>query len=493
MIPETVSDTCDSPLVQRLSVKFTADDRWVVTRPFFPGGEARVRSVCHRVSELSDEGVQVILRQVQAEFAARHKDMLSEWTDHFRQALQLVPELAQFTPSRQRLIGAYFTMEYAFASAALFNPSIVLHPDQSGVDEESLRFIMSLRATGEGHVSSIVFRTGTIGPRHHIQFDPPAAHQHRMRLSPDRRYEKALFRRKLCEVVVDESVMDLVMNRLPDSFTMVELEHAIEHIHAEYPDLYLLGETADNMTWLARENYQLSLDEDADISELVVFPQSDNDRMGIEDLRLVRFIDDDHSVRYFGTYSAYNGTHVLPQLMETCDFHHLKIHTLNGPVVQNKGMALFPRRVNGHYCMSSRIDGENLFLMFSNNIQFWETAEMLRAPRQPWEFMQIGNCGSPIETSEGWLLLTHGVGPMRKYCIGAMLLDRDDPLRVIGSLQEPLIAPNEQEREGYVPNVVYTCGALAHHHCLFIPYAMSDSVTGVAVVSLEKLLNELHP
>ncbi len=213
--------------------------------------------------------------------------------------------------------------------------------------------------------------------------------------------------------------------------------------------------------------------------------------MGIEDLRLVRFVDDDLGVRYFGTYTAYNGSHALPQLMETRDFHHLQMHTLNGAVVQNKGMALFPRRIGGQYCMSSRIDGENLFMMFSDNIQFWETAEMLQAPRRLWELMQIGNCGSPIETSEGWLLLTHGVGPMRKYCIGAMLLDRDDPLRVIGDLKEPLIAPTEHEREGYVPNVVYTCGAIVHQDCLFIPYAMSDTSTGFAVAPLERLLGEL--
>jgi predicted GH43/DUF377 family glycosyl hydrolase len=245
------------------------------------------------------------------------------------------------------------------------------------------------------------------------------------------------------------------------------------------------------MHWLARENYRLELPPKADISEMVVFPQSDNESIGIEDLRLVRFVDDDGSVTFYGTYSAYNGSHVLPQLMETKDFHNLHMHTLNGACVQNKGLALFPRRIGGHYCMCSRLDGENLFIMYSDIVEFWESAELLQVPKYPWEFMQIGNCCSPVETEAGWLLLTHGVGLMRGYCIGAMLLDRDDPLKVIGHLSEPLIVPTDDEREGYVPNVVYTCGAIVHGHCLFRPYAMSDSATGFAVVPLDKLLNRL--
>jgi predicted GH43/DUF377 family glycosyl hydrolase len=482
---------CDDALVTRLPIKFTADDRWVVTRPFFPGGEARVRRVCDRVVALSDRQVEQVLAQVRRNFYPRHHRMDLELQEHFNQANDLVPDLSDISETRKLLIGAYFTMEYAFASAALFNPSIVPHPDQSGVGRDSLRFIMSLRATGEGHVSSIVFRTGVIGPDHSVDFSPAPEHRHRMRISPDRRYEKSLFCRKLRAMVVDEQAMTIVMDRIPESFTFVELEHAIEQTHQDQPDMHWLGETTDSMTWLARENYQLSLPAEADISEMVVFPQSDNESMGIEDLRLVRFVEDDGSATFYGTYSAYNGTHVLPQLMQTNDFHQLQMHTLNGACVQNKGLALFPRRIGGHYMICSRLDGENLFLMSSDIVEFWETAELLQVPKHPWEFMQIGNCGSPIETSEGWLMLTHGVGPMRSYCIGAMLLDLDDPLKVIGHLDQPLIVPTAEEREGYVPNVVYTCGALIHQQCLFVPYAMSDTATGFAVVPLEKLLNEL--
>lgn len=482
---------CDFDLVTRLPIRFSADESWVVTRPFFPGGEARVRSVCMRISELSDAEVTEMLGSVKANFDSRHRHIELVWHEHFNQAAKLVPSLGGVSDSRKLLIGSYFTMEYAFASAALFNPSITMHPDQSGISEESLRFIMSLRATGEGHVSSIVFRTGVIGKNHEIDFDPLPEHRYRMKVSPDRRFEKALFCRKLRELVVDEDAMTLVMDSLGNAFTMIELEHAIEQAHQEHPDMYWLGETTSSMTWLARENYTVTISPEASIPEMVIFPQTDNESMGIEDLRLVRFVDDDSSVRYLGTYSAYNGTHVLPQLLETSDFHKLHIHTLNGAAVQNKGMALFPRRIGGQYCMSSRIDGENLYLMFSDNIHFWETAAMMHAPRHPWEFVQIGNCGSPIETSEGWLLLTHGVGPMRRYCIGAMLLDLEDPFRVIGDLQEPLIAPSEQEREGYVPNVVYTCGAIVHGDCLFIPYAMSDAATGFVVAPLQRLLGRL--
>ncbi len=225
--------------------------------------------------------------------------------------------------------------------------------------------------------------------------------------------------------------MNLVMNRLHESFTFVQLEHAIEQTHQAEPEMHWLAETTDSMHWLARENYRLRLPPQADISEMVVFPQSDNESMGIEDLRLVRFVDDDGAATYYGTYSAYNGSHVLPQLIETSDFHDLHMHTLNGSCVRNKGLALFPRRIGGHYCMCSRLDGENLFIMYSDIVEFWETAELLQAPKHPWEFMQIGNCGSPLETEAGWLLLTHGVGPMRSYCIGAMLLDLDTKIGLL--------------------------------------------------------------
>ena len=480
--------------VQRLPVRFESDDRWVITRPFLPGSEARIRNLFQRVSRLSDEEVKGIFHRVVEDFRHRHADIEAVFSRNFEAALISMGDAGEdgrLSSERRLLIGSYFSMEYSVASAALFNPSIVPHPDQTDVSPGSKRFIMSLRATGEGHVSSIVFRTGLIHPDHTIDVDPPGPISHRARLSSDRLYIKQLFRRKLHDIAISETAVNLVMSRLPERFTMVELEHAIGEAHRAEPTELQAEETTESMLWLARENYQLRLPADADISEVVIFPRSENESRGIEDLRLVPFLADDGTTSLFGTYTAFNGYRVLPQLMQTADFRSISIHTLNGACAQNKGMALFPRRINGHYCMCSRIDGENLYIMYSDIIQFWETAELLQAPKHPWEFTQVGNCGSPLETTEGWLLLTHGVGPMRRYCIGAMLLDLDDPLKVIGHLEEPLIRPTEEEREGYVPNVVYSCGALIHNDHLYLPYAMSDAATGFAMVKLDALLEKL--
>jgi len=336
-----------------------------------------------------------------------------------------------------------------------------------------------------------MFRTGIITADHNIHMDPPGRFARRVRISPDRRYDKGLFRRKLHDMATDEAAAQLVLDRLPDQFTFMELDQALTATQAAEPDRFRSPETREGMLWLARSNYELKLSKETDASEVVIFPLTSNESRGIEDLRMVRFVDDDGSITFCGTYTASDGCRILPQLMETRDFLRISIHTLNGACAQNKGMALFPRRIGGHYVMCSRIDGENLYIMYSDMLHFWETAERLHTPRHPWEFVQIGNCGSPLETPEGWLLLTHGVGPMRTYCVGAMLLDLNDPLRVIGYLKEPLIMPTDEDRDGYVPNVVYTCGAMIHNDHLYIPYATSDSVSRFAYVSLDQLLDRL--
>jgi predicted GH43/DUF377 family glycosyl hydrolase len=389
------------------------------------------------------------------------------------------------------LIGSYFTTEYSIESAALFNPSIVLHPRQHNLPAGAVRFILSLRATGEGHVSSIVFRTGVIYSDRRIQMDPPSRLARPIRLVPDGQYDKALFQRKLKDIGVDKSAVDLVLDGLDDSFTLAHLERAITLAREAASEKLQLEETLQGICWLARSNYQLELVREAEASEVVIFPQTSNESRGIEDLRMVRFVDDDGSVTYYGTCTAFDGYRVLPQLIETRDFLNIGVHTINGACARNKGMALFPRRIGGHYVMCSRIDGENLYIMVSDIVQFWETAELLQTPRQPWEFMQIGNCGSPLETPEGWLLLTHGVGPMRTYCIGAMLLDLNDPLKVVGCLDQPLITPTEHERDGYVPNVAYSCGSMIHNGHLYLPFATSDMVTRFAMVSVDHLLERL--
>jgi predicted GH43/DUF377 family glycosyl hydrolase len=330
-----------------------------------------------------------------------------------------------------------------------------------------------------------------IGSDHEIRMEPPSRFTHPIGVHPDKQYRKPRFHRKLTEIDVHGTAVDLVLERLDDSFTMAQLEHAIAAAREAAPGRYLSEDAIEAIRWLARSNYQLELPRDAEPSEMVIFPQTKNESRGIEDLRMVRFVDDDGAVTYYGTYSAFDGFRVLPQLIQTADFLTIGVHTLNGPRVQAKGMALFPRRIGGDYVMCSRIDGENLYIMRSDSAYFWDTAELLQAPRQPWEFVQIGNCGSPLETPEGWLLLTHGVGPMRTYAIGAMLLDLDDPLEVIGILDEPLITPTEKERDGYVPNVVYSCGAMIHNGQVYVPFATSDTATRFATVELDRLLERL--
>ena len=483
----------DVPLeIHRLAARFDSDDRRVITLPFMPGGEPRIRAVLSRVETLSDEQVEQLLAKVMSDFSTRHESIESVLMDNYRQVMAVVGEPRFLSRHRQLLVGSYFTMEYSLESAALFNPSIVPHVDQTGLDPGSVRFIVSLRATGEGHVSSIVFRTGTIDEAGRIHVDPPRRFIARARLAHDQSYHKPLFRRKLKDLTASATAVDKVMAHLDERFTIADLDDAIEAVHQGNGQMPRTQEAFEAMRWLARSNYQLSIPPDDDISQIAIFPQSEAESRGIEDLRLVRFVDDDGSACFMGTYTAWNGYNFLPQLLETPDWQRISVHTLNGKCVQNKGMALFPRRIDGHYVMCGRLDGENLYIMYSDMLHFWESAELLCRPQMPWEFMQIGNCGSPIETDEGWLLLTHGVGPMRQYAIGAMLLDLDDPTRVIGHLSQPLLMPTEQERDGYVPNVVYSCGAMVHAGRLYIPYAMSDLATSFASVELDSLLARLR-
>jgi predicted GH43/DUF377 family glycosyl hydrolase len=477
--------------VRRLPVTFTSDIRRVITRFFDPGGEARIRHVVDRVSNLSGGQVDRLLDDVLLKFRARHSDIASTFEENYRAAMTMIGLSDDLSHNRCLLIGAYLTAEYSIESAALFNPSIVPHHNQRDLPAGAVRFIMSLRATGEGHVSSIVFRTGVITADHQIEIDPCGRLARPIRVVPDKQYDKPLFRRKLKDIGVHEEAMNLVLDRLADSFTLAQLERAVVEARDAGSEHLRLETSFHDIRWLAQSNYQLELPREAEASEVVIFPQTSNESHGIEDLRMVRFVDDDGTVTYYGTCTAFDGYCVLPQLIETRDFFRIGVHTINGACAQNKGMALFPRRIGGHYVMCSRIDGENLYIMVSDIVHFWETAERLRTPRQPWEFVQIGNCGSPLETPEGWLLLTHGVGPMRTYCIGAMLLDLNDPFKVIGCLDEPLITPTERERDGYVPNVAYSCGAMIHDERLYLPFATSDRITRIAMVSLDSLLNRL--
>jgi predicted GH43/DUF377 family glycosyl hydrolase len=495
LMPSTIASSSmvfpTSPVrVRRLPIRLESDERQIIARPFILGS-ARVRSLFNRLQKLSESQVELLLQQVERSYAHRHQHLRGILHEHYISGAEMIGFANGWSRSRQLLAGAYLTMEYSVASAALFNPSVVSHPDQSGVMPGECRIIMSLRATGEGHVSSIVFRTGRITADGSIGLDPLPATLHRSRISPDRFYVRSLFLRKLQEMRISGPPVDTVFGRLPERFTLAQLMQAVEQSRASLAGRTDSSDILATVLWLANSNYHIDLAPDAELSELVIFPMSDEAKNGIEDLRLVRFVDDDGQVTWYGTYTAFNGVRTLPMLMETRDFRRIEFCSLNGAGAMNKGMALFPRRIRGRYVMCTRVDGENLFLATSESVHFWDEATPLATPQDSWELMQIGNCGSPIETDSGWILLTHGVGPMRTYALGAMLLDLDNPARVIGKLREPLIVPTGEDREGYVPNVVYTCGALAHRGELFIPYAMADSKTGVAVVEIDELLRAM--
>lgn len=477
--------------VTRRPEKFISNDRRVITRFFQPGDDTRIRSVIDRVMALSEQDTSKVLADVFRNFADRHKDVGAVFLEHYQKVAHLIDDRDSPSHERQLLIGSYFTMEYSIESAALFNPSIVPHPDQSGVPAGSIRFIMSLRATGEGHVSSIVFRCGVIDGAGDIDFVPSGNFIESAKLIEDRLYRKKTYFIKLIEMGGYNELAGDVLEKLPEDFTLQQLRHALDAFGRETDPAADFQETSRNMLWLARSNYHLVFPEDARPSEVVIFPTTEDESRGIEDARFVRFTDDDGSFIYYGTYTAYNGFRILPQLLETTSFREFHITTLNGRYCQNKGLALFPRKIDGWYMMLSRIDGENLYIMPSKNIRFWNDISKLQVPTYPWEIVQVGNCGSPIETAQGWLVLTHGVGPMRRYCIGATLLDLDDPTKVIRQLEEPLLMPTEEEREGYVPNVVYTCGAMLHGDQLIIPYAIADSATTFATVNMNDLLRHM--
>jgi len=447
----------------------------------------RIPGIISRVLLLSDERAVELLKSVYFNFSDRHKDIAGVFNENFEKISQYVPDGQKISPTKKELIGAYFTMEYSIESAALFNPSIVPHPNQEGVAPGCLRFIMSLRATGEGHISSIVFRSGIIHEDGSILLNPVSEFVEAPKIRHDQSYVRHMFQLKLEHMKAWNKTSIRVFNDLPESFTFSQLKSRISAVKADSENSYD-KQAVKNILWLADSNYFIKFDSKNNISERAIFPISENESKGIEDARFVQFTYDNGDVTYYATYTAYNGVCILPQLLVTKDFVFFDIITLNGEAVQNKGMALFPRKIDGKYVMLSRMDGVNNYIMYSDHLHFWDKAEIIQEPKMPWEFIQIGNCGSPIETSEGWIVITHGVGPMRQYVIGAILLDLENPSKVIAHLEEPFLSPNEEEREGYVPNVVYSCGSLIHNKKLIVPYAMSDITSRIATLDVSDLL-----
>ncbi len=478
--------TASSIRVQRTSTILRPDQSRVLLRPFRHEDPERSRRIIARIMSLPENQVGPLLNDVAAEFSRRHQQIHKSFLERFEQVRDLVMTDEVISEQRQLLIGSYFVCEYSLESAALFNPSIVPHPDQSDTPPDALRFILSLRATGEGHISSITFRTGIIHADHRIEVLPPAGFLTEPRQIPKPSYDKALFERKLLELGLANEFTRRTMDKFGESFALEELRVGLE---VEMNQSAVSDQNAiRGMLALAQSNYEVQFQPQQQLSERVLFPATPSQRNGIEDARFVCFQKDDGSTVYYATFTAFDGKVILPELVETADFLRFRFITLNGPAAENKGMALFPRKVNGLYAMLSRQDNENIYIMFSDDVHFWYERKVLLKPVFPWELVQLGNCGSPIETEAGWLVLSHGVGPLRTYCIGAFLLDLDEPSKVIGRLREPFLKPNQSERQGYVPNVVYTCGALVHNGELIIPYAMADHATGFATVPLDEVL-----
>lgn len=482
----------DRLILCRESFTLTPDKSRVLIQPFGHGSDENCRRVAELVLSLSDEDVERQVETVLGDFSDRHVDLEGLLTERFRQVRHYLPTDGELSHSRRVLVGSYFMSEYALESAALFNPSIVAHPDQSGMAADALRFVLSLRATGEGHISSIEFRCGIVDGQGRVSVDPgPDVVTPPLRVDyPE--FAKEAFHGLLDELGINGHVVGGVLDELGDRFSYPDLERlCAAAIPSAQEGCFELEEILGHIRTLGESNYDVHFAAAVPLSQRILFPRSPTERGGIEDARFVLFREDDGSECYYATYTAYDGELIFPQLLKTVDFLHFRMRTLRGEAARNKGMALFPRRLDGRYAMLSRHDNAKLFLSYSDDLHIWEESLPLAKPVSPWEFAKIGNCGSPIETDAGWLVLTHGVGAMRKYCIGAMLLDRNDPSKVIGRLRDPLIEPAANEREGYVPNVVYTCGALIHGGQVVIPFAMSDYATTVATIGLQELLEAL--
>lgn len=481
--------------ITRKDVLFEPDASRVIAR-FMSSSYDRSMALITRILNFSEKQQKEVLTQVLRDYSKRHRRISLIFENHFKRLdtifkrLNVEPE--SLSSMQKTLIGSYFTMEYSIEAAAFFNPSIFEDPDQTGLVRGEKRVIISFRATGEGHISSIVFRSGVIDDQNNITIEPPG----KMLESPEHvknhTYHKKSFSRKLEEMQNCKcTAYPLMMDRLTDTFTYEELKRYVKEtlmlVQDDPQSLVLLNE----IMWLASSHYEIDFSVDTAISERVIFPIADTEIKGIEDARFVRFTGDDGEITYYATYTAYDGITILPKLLLTKDFYHFKVMPVHGEVAQNKGMALFPRKINGKYAMLCRVDGVNNYIAFSENINVWREAKLLQKPEFPWEFVQMGNCGSPVETPEGWLVITHGVGPVREYVLGVSLLDIENPEIEIGRLTHPLLVPNDKEREGYVPNVVYSCGSMVHEKHLVIPYGMSDYASGYAIVDLAELLSEL--
>ncbi len=444
----------------------------------------RSQALVNRAMSLTEETVESLYEELLDQFSHRHKNIEHTFLKHYKKVKFLIPPDTAISEKRSKLLGAYFSKEYSIQSAALFNPSIVPHPYQENLNEGEKRIIISLRSVGEGHISSIEFREGIVSAEGKISLEPETAFTSCSEKDLNFEYNRNQLKERTSII---SNLNQNIFDKLPDTFTLKEYTDRFHrNAFTEYDDL-----TQKFMDELVDTNYDIEFNADTAISERVVFPSAKGESMGMEDVRFVEFTHEDGKKEYIGTYTAYNGHKITPQLIITKDFIHFEVRTMFGKAVSDKGFALFPEKISGQFMMTARQGGENLTIMTSDDLYNWENYEVIMEPEYGWGLVQQGNCGSPIKTDKGWLLITHAVGPLRKYTISAVLLDLDNPGKIIGKLKEPLISPNEDEREGYVPNVVYSCGAMIHNKNLIIPYAMSDSASSFASISVDEILNNM--
>ena len=484
-------------LVTRSSTRLVANPARVVTQLFVPGQEgfeyqeSRAGVVVARVMALSDADVASALEDVIARFSGRHRDLMDVFGRHFAEIADRLPAGTEISDERISLLGAVFTSEYAIEAAALCNPSIVAHPDQTSVPAGSLRFVLSVRGIGEGHRSSIGFRTGLVDGGGGVSVDECAPFATVGKAGPVLLDANA-FRVELARFEGGEEAASYVLDELGVRFSGADLERQLAKLQDHLSTRGRALETIAQIRAIAERTYGVEFSSQTEVSERVLLPSMEAEAAGVEDARFVRFVDDDGSVVFYATYTAYSGNHISQQLLTTRDFRNFTSMPLVGRAAANKGLALFPRRIGGLFAALSRADRESNSIAYSDRPFAWRSAEPCQEPLQAWEVLQLGNCGPPIETEAGWLVLTHGVGPMRTYRIGAILLDLDDPTKILGRLAEPLLSPAADEQNGYVPNVVYSCGALIHDDNLVLPYGIGDAAIGFAVVPVPELLRALR-
>jgi predicted GH43/DUF377 family glycosyl hydrolase len=485
-------------LVSRSPQRLGADPSRVITRLFVPGQEgfehqdSRAGAVLARILALDEDDVRASLDDVVTRFDRRHRDLDGTFRRHARELADRLNPGRELSEARKLLLGATFTSEYAIEGAALCNPSIVADPDQTGTPAGSLRFVMSVRGIGEGHRSSIGFRTGTIDAAGRATIDEAARFATVGTIVPTL-LDAVVFRSELARLRDAGEAADYILDALGDRFTRADLDEQLDKLETHLSTRGRAAATMSLIRTIAARSYAVEFSKDTTVSERVLWPAMAAEAAGMEDARFVRFVDDDGSITFYATYTAYSGSHISQQLLETNDFRYFTSTPLVGPAAANKGLALFPRRIHGRFAAMSRSDRESNTIAFSDHLSTWPGAHPCQAPTEAWEALQLGNCGPPIETDAGWLVLTHGVGPMRTYRIGAILLDLDDPTRILGRLRQPLLSPAADERDGYVPNVVYSCGALVHAETLVLPYGNADAAIGVATVPLPELLDALVP